>query len=122
MTTTTQEQIKETLDVIPNLRYLGVNSFDEEDPDRLLHSFDEFERAVSWAKGLNKIQSINPNRSSYGLKHLAEDATGDYISNGVMIAAMIHCGFNVRAEEGCPNVWFNVSQRSPALKDKNPIL
>lgn len=67
-----------------------------------------------------KVQSINTNYSSYGLKHLVERYLSkftrmeiNYVSNGALILAMYDAGFRLkRLEDGSPNCYFNVSQKS----------
>jgi hypothetical protein len=49
---------------------------------------------------------------SYGLKHVAEDLLGDlgnYVSNGELIAVMLHLGFKHRLNG--PNAWFNAAEK-----------
>jgi len=41
---------------------------------------------------------------------MAEQEIG-YITNGVFIAAAIHCGFDVKFD-GSPNVMINISEKS----------
>jgi hypothetical protein len=58
---------------------------------------------------------------SYSLKHRVErwatrrGVEDYYVSNGAFIAAAIHCGFTQKWIIDTPNVWFNISKRSPAL-------
>ncbi|MFI6415291.1 hypothetical protein [Streptomyces sp. NPDC050585] len=47
--------------------------------------------------------------SSYAVKHLIEDATGIYMTNGVFIAAALIVGYPFRYDE--PNVLFGMSRR-----------
>jgi hypothetical protein len=58
---------------------------------------------------LRSIQSINPHRSSYGLKHIVEDDI-EYVANGEFIAAMLMCGY--RYTKDGANAWFNVSEKA----------
>lgn len=48
---------------------------------------------------------------SYGLKHLAEKSIGEYVANGVIIAAAIYLGYGYRCIPRSPNVRFAMSKR-----------
>ncbi|MEU3633030.1 hypothetical protein [Streptomyces fradiae] len=50
-----------------------------------------------------------PSASSYAVKHLIEDATDVYMTNGVFIAAALIVGYPFRYAE--PNVLFGMSRR-----------
>ncbi len=77
---------------------------------RLLSSVHRIHATCEWIEThLQPIKTINPNRSSYGLKHCAEKDIG-YITNGVFIAAMLIRGY--RYQRSGPNAKFNVSERS----------
>lgn len=67
--------------------------------------FDQFELAWIYLSRQQKIRSINRRTSSYGLKHCAEDLMrrfghfkplGNYVSNGMLIAAAYSLGFEVK--------------------------
>lgn len=79
-------------------------------PDAL----EEFIRAVEFMSYFPKRQGLNTKATSYGLKHQAEafhlsrDAES-YVSNGALIAAAIHLGFNI-GQSG-PNAYFNLGSR-----------
>jgi len=69
-------------------------------------SFDQFELAWIYLSRQQKIKSINRRMGSYGLKHRAENLMrefghfrplGDYVSNGMLIAAAYALGFEVRS-------------------------
>ncbi|MGI8313355.1 hypothetical protein [Saccharopolyspora hattusasensis] len=51
-----------------------------------------------------------PAQGSYGLKHVAENVLGDYVSNGELIAAAIMAGYPMSQPHG-PNVNFAMSKR-----------
>jgi hypothetical protein len=51
-----------------------------------------------------------PNTGSYGLKHVAEDLLGEYISNGELITAALMAGYPMRYDRG-PNADFAMSSR-----------
>lgn len=72
----------------------------------------EFAAALSWAKGQSKILSPNKAIASPRLARLASQASGLFISDGVLIAAMIAAGFTTSPVTGRP--WlarFNISQK-----------
>jgi hypothetical protein len=50
-----------------------------------------------------------PSVGSYGVKHLIERATGDYLPNGVLIASAFIVGYPFRYDQ--PNVQFGMSRR-----------
>lgn len=83
----------------------------DEDQRLLLKSVDAFEKACQWLSTKSKIKTINKRHSSYGLKHMAEKEIG-YVTNGVFIAAAIHCGYNVQVSPDGPNVSINISEKS----------
>lgn len=59
-----------------------------------------------------KTQAINRNHTSYGIKHLFEEAPlGFYVTNGALKGAMLLAGFTASDIES--NNWnFNVSEKS----------
>jgi hypothetical protein len=76
------------------------------------HGIDEFIRAAKFLSKFGQRKSMNRKRSSYGLKHDAERAAGDYVSNGMLIAAALAMGFSAeRTHAGSPNAYFNISSR-----------
>jgi len=131
-----KSNIQKSISKLPNLTYFGVGLYDngkglsqveydkqfKEEQDRLLNSVKAFNETCAWLLQINKIKSINTKHSSYGLKHIVEKDIG-YITNGVFIAAAIHCGFDFKVEEGNPNVSFNMSEKSikQASKDQSII-
>jgi hypothetical protein len=55
---------------------------------------------------------------SYGLKHAVEDAQGEYLTNGDLIAAMLVSGFTARfAVHGSPQVNLRFKARPIQLRD-----
>jgi hypothetical protein len=82
-------------------------------------SFDQFELAWIYLSRQQKIKSINRRTGSYGLKHRAENLMrefghfrplGNYVSNGMLIAAAYALGFEVRPiEPDNYNAYFNIS-------------
>ncbi|HVY20403.1 MAG TPA: hypothetical protein VHA70_10045 [Bauldia sp.] len=72
-----------------------------------------FEKACEFLAQVDKTESINTKRSSYGLKHTYGNKGENYITNGMFIAAAIHCGFKWKeTHSGSPNVSFNMSEKS----------
>ncbi len=120
-----KDQIQKIIDILPQLTNFGIGIYDDgrklsreeykrkfdEEQATLLNSLDDFVKACSWLNQISKIKSINRHRTSYGLKHVAEKHMG-YVTNGVFIAAAIHCGFKYKINDGSPNVMFNMSEKS----------
>ena len=76
------------------------------------HGVDEFIRAAEFLLKFGRRKTMNRKRSSYGLKHDAERAAGDYVANGMMIAAALAMGFSAeRTHAGSPNAYFNISSK-----------
>jgi hypothetical protein len=70
----------------------------------------QVETCKKWIEeNATKRKSINKDRSSYGLKHDVENATGEYVSNGAFIRAMIDLGYTAKpVGVGSPNANFNI--------------
>lgn len=99
----------------PTLTRYGFGPYRHEDPERLTETdADIFTRVCGWLQGMTALKHPNRRATSYGLKHLAEAAIGDYVANGVFIAAAVHCGFALERIPGSPNVYFNIAQRDLA--------
>ena len=83
---------------------------------------DQFELALLLLQHCDKRKSLNRNVSSYGLKHTAERISrehkirtdlGNYVSNGVLIAAAISESFDVRPIDWRSlNAYLNISSKS----------
>ena len=59
-------------------------------------------------------KQLNKMCGSYGLKHVYERATGNYIPNGDFIYAMHLAGFYiVPCNDLSKNCWFNISNKIP---------
>lgn len=69
---------------------------------------------------LEPTKTINRRHTSYGLKHLAENRLGFYVSNDDMKAAMLACGFEAKqvSELNCS---YNISERSLARAELLPL-
>ena len=87
---------------------------DPRDFDNL--SEDEQKALLSWiAESFIYIHTTNTRHTSYGLKHIYERQTGNYVTNGQFKGAMLKAGF-IPQSERAQNWCFNISQRSPAFK------
>lgn len=79
--------------------------------------FDEFRRSVEWLSQCETTKTVRPQSpSSYNLKHRAEKATGDYISNGALIAAALHLGITVKGSDETPNPGIGISVNCPVYQ------
>lgn len=102
----------------PDLTYLGfkhvgANDFSEERAEIFTdYAREEFMRAMTWLSLVPKRKTFHPYESSYGIKEAAETWTGDYIANGVFIAAAIHLGFRVARMPQGPNAEMGISGAS----------
>ncbi|WP_306231408.1 hypothetical protein [Agrococcus beijingensis] len=75
--------------------------------------------AIRWVhdwliESVTPLKGLNRSRSSYGLKHLAEELRGDYLTNGAFIAGALLAGFisDVTGPNQLErNVTFNMSER-----------
>lgn len=90
----------------------------------LLSSISECSKAFQYLIHVDKRKTTNSRvGTSYGLKHRAEeflrrtpDAPSDaYVSNGALICAALHLGFEMHYW-GSPNVTFNMSSRSSVFE------
>ena len=112
------KKIQNVIKLIPTLTHRGVLDCSDKNALKfeqlqLLKSGEQFQRLCDWIgkSYLEKIKSINTdNANSYHLKHLDEKDIG-YVSNGLMIAALIHLGFQYQLDGGL-NVDFAISKRS----------
>ena len=87
----------------------------------LLSRGEMFHAVCRWLEPIPRNKTANPGLSSYFLKHIAEDCLGEYILNGVFIAAAVHSGFCYKLYPDSPNVGFGISRQSlrDALKRAN---
>ncbi len=108
----------------PNESYREVLATNRE---RLLNAVDECKRAARFLKHVERRKTINQKAgSSYSLKHQVErfcrsfpnsEYTNQYVANGSFICVALHLGFEVQpAHLGSPNVYFNISSRSPVFE------
>jgi len=99
----------------------------------LQESEEQFLLALAFVSQIRKIKTVANGRGSYRLKHIAENyactyPTGEelgprYVSNGALIAASVHAGFNFKKyvdELGYDNlnVTFNMSKKSTDELDR----
>lgn len=120
----TREEIAAVMEKVPLLNDFGIGLYrdgsqirtkqerEEEmqkNREQLLNSAEICTKVCEWLADKRKIKSISDGSSSYGLKHIAEHDLDEYVSNGVFIAAAIHCGFPYRVR--APNVMFGISRR-----------
>jgi hypothetical protein len=74
---------------------------------------EEFLRAYAFLAKFGRRKTINSKMGSYGLKHDAERSMGDYVANGILIAAALAMGYSaVRTHVGSPNAHFNISSKA----------
>lgn len=124
MSTFTREDIQRVMDEVPGLNDFGIGVYcgyqndpakaaavTEQNRAKLLNSVDAVNRCCGWLNAISRRKTINTQRSSYGLKHVAEADIG-YITNGVFITAAILGGFPYKVIDGGPNVAFGISERS----------
>ncbi len=115
-----------TLNKIPQLNDFGIGSFGsnrnlpkaerdaifEKNRKVLRKSVEPVTETINWLQlNIKPIKSLNSNRSSYGIKHIAEKDLG-YITNGVFIAAAIIAGYPYKIVFDSPNVSFGMSEKS----------
>jgi hypothetical protein len=83
---------------------------------------EEFLRSLAFLAQIEPTKTVRPDTSSYRLKHIAEkykcnypeghQLGPSYVSNGALIAAAIHSGFNIKTYADSPNVNFNMSKKA----------
>ena len=94
---------------------------------KLLSAVDECNRAVEFLRFIKHRKTINSKvGTSYGLKRQVErfcrakpsvNAVDQYVANGSFICAALHLGFECKqSNRGSPNVYFNISSRSPIFE------
>jgi predicted HTH transcriptional regulator len=77
------------------------------------------QRVITWCKKYFIIsEAFNKDRDSYGLKHVLEEDTGIYLTNGQFKGVMLISGFRHENNEDL-NWHFNISKKSPALFMEN---
>jgi hypothetical protein len=116
------EDLNRVLDEHPRLSTFGLGlsrtlgttveeqktEFDRERQE-LRDALPSVARVYYWLKAeIGVIRT--PTRGSYGLKHVAEKAIGQYVTNGEFIAAALIAGYPMREQCG-PNPLFGVRKR-----------
>jgi hypothetical protein len=81
----------------------------------LVHEFERALRFLSYAGQRFPQAKINHRRTSYSWKHAAERVMGDYISNGMLVAAAYALGFKVAANPDSPNPCINLDEKAALL-------
>jgi hypothetical protein len=115
-----REDIAAVIDRVPQLAYFGVGLYESpitseklrQGREQLLESSAICTKVCEWLASIKRSKTINRERNSYGLKHMAEQEIGEYVSNGVLIAAAIHSGFAYRLDGDSPYMMFGMSERS----------
>lgn len=95
-------------------------------------AMDQFELAWIYLAQQERRKTINHDFGSYQLKHRAEDLSrklgmythlGNYVSNGMLIAAAYVQGFSVkRASFDSPNARFNISSKTIRATAAHPVI
>lgn len=109
----------------PTLTVYGFENPDKTDPaemqerrEALGRSEAAFDAACAWIwEHLPPTPRSRGYYSSYYLKHVAEAEIG-YITNGLFIAAMLHCGHRfLHPGKGNPNAYFPLTKRRTKALD-----
>ena len=82
-------------EVLAEYQNLNRHGFDRSDPDLGEWQQDALRRALLWLAVCEPCSWPDPERGSYRYKHLAERATGGYVSSGDLICAALMCGLRV---------------------------
>ena len=110
----------------PTLTVYGFENPEETNPDEMAGRSAElrkseatFDAACTWIREhLPPTPRSRGYYSSYYLKHVAEVEIG-YLTNGLFIAAMIHCGHRFRQlGRGNPNAYFPLHKRQVVGLDR----
>jgi len=135
-----RDQISAVVRRRPEITAFGLGVFDQErkprsqvtreiqegqeemfEPEKLMN----FLMCCEWIDQLERTKRPTDRHDSYGHKHRVERWQGafraveSHVSNGMMIAAAIHKGLEVRpTHPGSPNCHMNLSARSIAALDK----
>ena len=74
-------------------------------------SMEGVQLCVEWLLGhdaLDRRKTINYKMTSYGWKHVAERAIGEYVSNGDFICAALYLKYKMKRDGTSPNVYLNI--------------
>jgi hypothetical protein len=113
----TQQQLDAVLATNPQLQGNGLAPSEVGDtPEQI--DLGQIDLAIRWLDYHGRRTTVNPQYSSYGLKHHAEKTApalrpgaAPYISNGAFIAAAIHLNYHVAQIGHTPNARINISFR-----------
>ena len=105
-----------------NLTYFGIEDSSEErygiNRKHMLtdEAFVEFSLCYNFLKKCKKRKTVNSNIGSYFLKHVIEKWENHYISNGMVIAAVIALGLKYNTSYKSPNIVIGISERCEQYK------
>ena len=110
----TQQDLDEVLAANPELQGNGFAPFEVGDKPTTV-DLKQVDLAIRWLDYHGRRTTINPQYSSYGLKHHAENTVPalrpsaiPYISNGAFIAAALYLSYKVSRIRGTPNARINI--------------
>ena len=109
-----------------SIGYLDSVPFYESEYEFLLERNPEcYQKIQEWVENnlmpFMSRQSINERHSSYGLKHIAENELGFYVSNGDIKLALMEEGVPFKEYPGSPNVCYPLSQKFYKAKERRNI-
>ncbi|MEK6282151.1 MAG: hypothetical protein AABN95_17480 [Acidobacteriota bacterium] len=90
----------------------GVRKNQIQENDEPSHA--QINKCKQWLKQFARKKSLPTDRclNSYYLKHVVEDAVGEYVTNGAFIQAAVDLGFKYSSIVG-PNAFFHIELRLP---------
>ncbi len=84
----------------------------ERDREVLKKEVRGFQLCCQWLALYRRRKTINLNLgTSYGLKHAVEQWSGEYLTNGAFIAAVIHLGISHLSRPESPNIKLAISRK-----------
>ncbi len=116
-----KKSITKAQKIYPSLSMFGLGKGDDFSSSQ--QAFTQISRCREFLKHCKRTKSINPNRSSYGYKHLVENwlclfknkyyseeekEPNFYISNGAFIVAALGEDFDAKRYD--PNMYFNIGK------------
>lgn len=116
------KKIEEILIKEPNLRYYGMwhNNVKYGEKSHFFNHIKEIKIVIDYLKDVKPIKTFNKKYSSYTLKHWVENANKNvYIANGVFILGALLASFKIEKTNRCPNVYFNMSNKSLKILKKD---
>lgn len=132
----TQEDLLNAMAKEPALTYFGLGVYDQhkkskdeyerefiQKREQLEGSLHQFQLCCEWLSLCQPRQTINTKiGSSYRLKHVVEAYYGEYIANGVFIAAVIHMGIPYKSHGDSPNIHVALSSKHLPEKTRSARL